>query len=619
MTSNWVRALGAGLILVTAGCGGSSGGSSGSAAAAATSPTGSATTANGPVGPLHAKALQFEATMQAQHVPFGLVQDVNFDAQGNVAGRGGPSRCLWTGVYAAAQAQRLRATGDPVALANMEKALWALHDLHEVTGVPGVIARGYDEPRFESRGIQGAGAYSQYNYDHGKPSRDQYAGWFYGVGFCWDDIQDPALRLALAEDARNACDILMANDLEFKSVWNGQPQTFFNLNPNAFGLHNVTPQQWATVDDFPINLIAQSVPYDPALVDALRRAESAMPPIRAGEALRAVLIFSVAAHITGDPVYQSYRDDMLFGARDFAGAIQDYVTIQDDLLQGNNLVVAERTLRKLFDAIGILVQAYLQAQGQSSVLVAFSPLIVQTLGGWLSQVAVDGIEALHDPNNQAKITRFLNDLRTLGNLFNIAGLGSLGQGVHTFLNTYGPHINHQGLVEFSNTIRSYLSTNLTLMPAVCVLHIERDPQVVSIFERVLEKYWVYLGRDLNAMVNVMQAGYGDPAQGANALPDLVNTLTVFPVDLTQRGVDNSNLPGLTVSIWPDRFGRVGNYATNPWAFEIDQRKPDIFSWRSNPRAIVDGSGRNPNYHVAPLSYLAPYWMARERGLIGPAD
>lgn len=233
-------------VVLTAAVGCNSSSSSPPAFAGSGTVTGGATAPGGTPGgsgPLLQKAIAFQSLMAKQHLPNGLAQDVTLDASGQVVARSGPSRCLWTGFYAASQAMRFQTTGEPDALQAMETSLWALHNLQEITGTPGVICRGFDEPRFQ-QGIQGSGRFSQFNYDRGSPSRDQYAGWFYGVGMCWNEIRDPALKAALETDVRAVCDSLMANNLVMKAPWDGQVRKFFNLNPDGINVDGVTAQSW---------------------------------------------------------------------------------------------------------------------------------------------------------------------------------------------------------------------------------------------------------------------------------------------------------------------------------------------------------------------------------------
>ncbi|RMG18700.1 MAG: hypothetical protein D6731_01470 [Planctomycetota bacterium] len=617
--------------LLAAGCSDSGGGhavagstaagstAAGSTAAGSTA-AGSGSGAGGgvsPVGPLHRKALDFEQLMQAQHLGLGQVQDVEVTG-GQVRRLGhGPSRVLWTGFYAASQAMRYRATQDPDALASLERALWTLHDLAEIVGVPGVIARGYDLPSIETQGYPASGRFAGYNYNPGKPSRDQYTGWFYGVAQGFAHVQDPALRQALQRDVAAICDRLMANNLEMKAPWgpNGQVITFFDLKPTGFYQNQITPQAWATVDDFPLNLIARSVPYDPQLAAAIANAQ--IPPIRAGEALRAVFFFTVAAEVTGDPRYAAYKDRLLH-QEGYADVLDKYLTILDDLLHGYNLPVVEDTLRQLFRALGDILQAYLVARGQNQLVTqVLVPLLSGTIANWLSAAVVDVIAWIQDPNNAGKLQRVMQFGQLLATVLGLVGQQQLAADITNFITSYGQHLSRQGLIDFSDTVRSHLGTNLTYMPLGQLYAMETNPTVKALYGRLIDRYHGYIAGDHNAVANLVHYAYG-PQPNPNDRPHVVEALQRYPVDLSMREVDHSNDPGLVVSPWPDRFGRVGNRALVPHYFPIDQRAPDVFPWRGHPRQIKSGTNR-PDLKVAPLGYLFPYWMARDLGIIGPAD
>lgn len=569
-------------------------------------------------GPLASKAAAFETIMDAWHLGLGQVQDVVLDANGNPVRTGNaPSRCLWTGIYAASQAQRYRVTRDPDALRKMEAALQTLHDLHEITGKPGVVARGFDLPAIETNGWQGAGRLSQYNHNKGETSRDQYAGWFYGISMAYDLIQDATLKAALEADVRAVCDKLMGNDLKMETPWGPQNQVevFFNLNPDDFYQDQINAQNWATVDDFPFNLITRSVPYSQPLADAIKTAP--FPAIRAGEALRAVFFFTVAEQITADPRYTNYKTTLLH-QRGFLRVIEDYSTIGDDLFNGRNQQVVEDTVRQLFLAVGHILQAYLQATGQSAIVTQLLvPLAVNGLSGWLADVLTDGLAWLQNPNNAGTLANVMQQARLGVLLLRLVGQNGLAQTIDDLLTRYGQNLNAQGLKDFGRTVRSHLGTNLTLLPMMAMMRVEPDVNVKAAYTRTLDRYWDYLKLDHNPMVNLVHAGFGVVA-GPNDVPHTIEALQKFPVDMSMREIDNNNWPGLVVSPWPDRFGRVGNHALTPDYFPIDHRAPDIFPWRGHPRQIKSGSN-NPSVRVAPLGYLSAYWLARDLGVITAAD
>lgn len=617
-----------GPAILAAGCGGGGSGGGGASTAAGVNSASPGSTTSGAVtssaivvGPLYKKALEFEKTMKAQHLGLGQVQDVRIDpATGSVVRTGNaPSRLLWTGFYAASQAMRYRATNDSDALASMEERVRTLRDLGEVTGVPGAIARGYDLPAIETNGhpAPANGRFAGFNYNKGTPSRDQYAGWFYGVGHSWDHLTDPALKADLEAQVRAVCDILMQNDLQMKAAWgpNGQVEDFFNLRPDYFYQNRINAHTWATVDDFPINLITKSVPYDPQLASAIANAN--IPPVRAGEALKAVFFFTVAEHVTGDARFGDYKRQLLW-QRGYADVFEKYLTLQDDIFHGRNLQVAEDALKQLFTTFGQIVQAYLVVRG-TNVLVTQLLLPITTAGvaGWLSDLVVDVIAWIHDPNNQGKLNAWVQRLQFGTAILALVGQQKLANQINGFVTAYGQNLGHQGLIDLSNTIRSHLGVNLNLMPLSLMIRLETDPRTIDLYKRMVGRYQVDLVQDHNPIVNLIHLQHGLTPR-AEDLPEVLETLRRYPTDMRMREVDHTNDPGLVLSPWPDRFGKTGNHCLQPTYFEIDERAPDIFPWRGHPRRIKSGVNR-PDIEVAPLGYLSPYWLARDMGVIGPAD
>ncbi|MBL4848351.1 MAG: hypothetical protein JKY65_22760 [Planctomycetes bacterium] len=619
-------------LLVTGCGGGGSGGGGGAPATAAGvssgtpgSTTGGVTSSSTitQVGPLYRKAIDFEKVMQAQHLPLGQVQDVIVDpATGAVTHNGGsPSRLLWTGFYSASQAMRYRATQNPDALANMEAGLRTLRDLYDVNGSHGAISRGYDIPSIETNGFPASGRFAGFNYNKGTPSRDQYAGWFYGIGHGFDHIQDPALKQELSAQVTAVCEVLMQNDLQMSAMWGtGQVEPFFNLRPDYFYQNRINAQTWAKVDDFPINLITKSVPYDPALAAAI--ASASIPPVRAGEALKAIFFFTVAEHVTKDPRFGDYKRQLLW-QRGYADVLEKYLTFQDDLFNGRNLKVAEDALKQVFQTLGTIVQAYLVAKGTNSLVTQLLiPITTAGVSGWLSDLIVDVIAWIHDPSNQAKLNTWVQRLQFGTTILALVGQQNLANKINGFMTTYGRNLNHQGLIDLANTIRSHLGVNLNLMPLSLMIRLETDPRALDLYKRSIERYAEDLKQDHNPIVNLIHLAHGTIPR-ATDLPQTLETLRRFPTDMRMRQVDNSNYPGLVVSTWPDRFGRVGDHAIYPLYFEIDERGPDIFPWRGHPRQIKTGhpaaAPGSPSSVVAPLGYLSPYWLARDMGVIDASD
>jgi hypothetical protein len=324
-------------------------------------------------------------------------------------------------------------------------------------------------------------------------------------------------------------------------------------------------------------------------------------------------MFTVTEHVTKDPKYGNYKRDMLYGNRQFSKVIVDYGNFIDDLLQGRNKVVIRQAIEQLFAELGNVIGTYLQAKNKNPILVALVPAIAQGIGHWFSGLATRFISYIHDPQNQSKLQGFIKDAGLAILVLRIAGLNKLADSADKFINDYGKNINHQGLVDAADSIRSYLTTNLFYFPMVALTSLEQDPATVDIYKGCIERNWQDINDEHNPVVNLVHAGYGFGA-GPNDVPDSLSALTLFPTDLGQKKFDHTNDPGVVLSRWPDRFGRVGHVAIKPHFFPINERGIDIFPWRSHPRTLISGAN-NPNTRIAPLGYLSAYWIGRDRGLI----
>ncbi|MBI4576969.1 MAG: hypothetical protein HY722_11970 [Planctomycetes bacterium] len=587
------------------------------AKAPATAATTAASTGAGtvpPRGPLAERARRFEEAMAAHHAPDGLVLDLRLDATGGVAGYDGyGDAAIWTGTWAGVEALRWRATGDPDALAAMERALWALHHLHAITGVPGLITRGFGEPRFLSGGLPGQGPYARWNYETGDLSRDQYSGWFYGVGLAWEVIADPALRAALREDARAIAYNLMMNDLALRGSFAGAPFHHFDLDPDNLFADEITPQAWATVDDFPLNVLARSVPYSPALAQRLLTLRG--PPVRGGEALRALMFFTVAEHVTSDPAIAAYRRHVLLGSKDLLGHAERNLTLFEDAVRGRNLPAVRAALAGLADVLAQLLDFWLQARGQHAAVRALAGPLAQGLSRWLGDVALRLVAWLNDPTRQAERDAVLADLRLLADVLDLVGLPDPARTLRGLVTTYGAHLHPAGLVDLAHQMRSYVGLNLSLLALATSCHLETDPALRSAYGRMLDRVQGDVASEGNAWADAIQAGWGArPWPGAAASVRLA--LATYPDDRHPVVIDNSALPYVVPSPWIDRFGRGGNHAVGH--FGLDRRERHRFVWQEHPRKIRGGANQ-PLVEVAPLGYLAAYWTARYHGILGAAD
>ncbi len=115
----------------------------------------------------------------------------------------------WTGMYMSAESMRLMETRSPDAEANLKAAIERAHQLFQVTGAPGYMARIWaplgqsnmlsnlyhpDDPSHFATTFKGGPAFF-----HAWTSRDMYAGMSLGLGFAYDAIQSEEHRELIRE------------------------------------------------------------------------------------------------------------------------------------------------------------------------------------------------------------------------------------------------------------------------------------------------------------------------------------------------------------------------------------------------------------------------------------
>jgi len=566
-------------------------------------------------GPLHEKALLFDATIPARNTIDGLVQNVNLDAQGNFVAYGNyQDAAIWTGTYVGTQALRYRATNDPEALRNVERGLRAIHGLHAVTGDPGQIARAYAPVARRPNDFPASAAMPGYTW-LGEISRDQYAGVMFGYSLAWGVITDPALRDEVRRDVRAIAERLIRDDMALKVVVNGVTITQFRLAPNMDLTGQITPHVWATIDDFPLNLITPNMPYDAALAQALEQAP--WPAIGGGETLHGLSFLRVAATITGDPAIESYYRDELIARRGWLRVSEENATLLDDVLAGKDLHRIEEILIGLNHALSGAFQVYLQRKLGNGLSVFAGVLLQSLLDAVLREVAdrvADAITFLNDPVKRAQAGARAAQLAVLAQVLDAIGERDAADAVRRLVQVAGAAAGAD-LDACADSMRSYVGENLFHLSAYSVLEHETDPTLRASYERMIAKHHGYIADERNSFFSYVAAARLPTSIAPASLADARESLARFPRDLHERLVDNTGRPGVTPSPWPDRFGRTDRNAME--VLWVDERAPHNFIWQQHPRQIRSGSAHGEA--IAPLGYLAAYWMARRHGLIGPNE
>src|SRR5512140_3408439 len=185
--------------------------------------------------PLRDKAAYFERDLLDKHWLDGLYVSIvpaappgtrlrhTVDQPGNVIHAG-----VWTGRYLGGVGYQYAVTRDPWARRHGGEILRALKLLQEVTGKPGLLARGYVKGHgpvedWERKGAdspewhQGQGEFSDYRW-HGDVSVDNFNAVLYGYAIYYDLAADKAQREFIAKDVDRLMTHLLENHCRIMDV-----------------------------------------------------------------------------------------------------------------------------------------------------------------------------------------------------------------------------------------------------------------------------------------------------------------------------------------------------------------------------------------------------------------
>ena len=181
-------------------------------------------------GPLRLKAMAHDTWLETWHTPnYGSHLHVQFtdDSKTRVdLYHGHGDSCIWTGTYITSQALRYSVTGELQARQNVIRSAGALSRHLHVTGRPGFIARyvgpqndpghagevgGCEAEQNENCHLVNAGEFAG-DFWIGNTSRDQYTGWFMGMAWAYDLVDDADMRRRIETDVTLVLDRLIADD-----------------------------------------------------------------------------------------------------------------------------------------------------------------------------------------------------------------------------------------------------------------------------------------------------------------------------------------------------------------------------------------------------------------------
>lgn len=192
-----------------------------------------------PEGPLARKAAAYDRNYVDFHMPFlGGSLKTRFACEtctdDVVAYESAGDSAIWSGNYLASQAFRYAVTRSPEALANVRRVMGFMDVLARVTGRTGFLARyagPADDPRVfpancatdENCHVVAGGEFDGLFW-LGNTSRDQYSGWFFGLGWVHALVDDPDLNALIRARIVEVVDRLVADDYTIVDV-DGRPTT----------------------------------------------------------------------------------------------------------------------------------------------------------------------------------------------------------------------------------------------------------------------------------------------------------------------------------------------------------------------------------------------------------
>jgi len=186
-------------------------------------------------GPLARKAALLQTQMETRHLQGGQVIPLCFvDPAGNLDHYvldDMNDTAIWTGVYLAALSFRYAATKDPVAYQLCLRVLDSMRALREVTGVPGLLARGFVPAYF------GMGTNPEHHYSSdglwiwcGDVSSDQMDGVIFGYYVFHELAATPADREAVAHEVSLLIGHIIDNGMCIVDI-DGEPTTWGHYEP----------------------------------------------------------------------------------------------------------------------------------------------------------------------------------------------------------------------------------------------------------------------------------------------------------------------------------------------------------------------------------------------------
>lgn len=182
-------------------------------------------------GWVEAKAREYNKDYQERFSPYGITLEIDSNGAYHEYG----DSAMWTGTYLGGAAYYYAVTREPFAEKSLKKALAGTTKLREITGVPGLIARGYeldesagkrDEPYIKINPADNSylveeGKYKGWRF-RGTASRDQFTGVLWGNATVYDLFDEPELSNEAAANILSMATHIWDNEMHIVDV-DGKP------------------------------------------------------------------------------------------------------------------------------------------------------------------------------------------------------------------------------------------------------------------------------------------------------------------------------------------------------------------------------------------------------------
>ncbi len=564
------------------------------------------------------KAKLFDSMIEEDHLLNGMIVNIEKSNKSKQIRYSGDST-IWTGAYIASQVYRYKVTRDKKALENFQACLKAFVNLDNMSGNQGFLGRNFKEQsdNIPVNGyIKGFGDWKNY-YFRADTSRDQYTGILMACAIAWPEINNPNLRDDVKKLIQNIANNLIQNNLSLKAVFSGKFHSFFDLNPNYAYQDRITRSEWNNVDDFPINHVRDFVDFSERLAKIV--SSFSPPPLRGGEALRALMMIQTAANISENNLIKEYLQKELIQKRRLPEIASNSILLLNDLFYGKNLKVLRTKISGAFFALNelflrVALSSLKTPESISSYIEpGFYPILYR-YSNFYADLILNTFSFFQKKNSFTIFEALAKNLKSLKTVISGFCSKKLQQKLEKKIN-YFEKISGSNIDELADTLRSHVGTNLTFFALLGLFEQSTADEIKKSITAILPRAYEPISDEENSLYTFIVKAYSSKTVSKIELEKAINTLKNFPESRKNKLFNHKNSAKYPQSPWPDRFGKIGRRSTQ--VIPINERAPDIFIWQDSPRSIKTGA--NNSIQIAPVDYLLAYWFAREKNILSADD